>query len=452
INLDAVTRDLSAEQNGFSGETTIIQKGGVTVPVFLTVYPIQNEQGRITGLLEVAFDISERRLAEAERAVIEEQYHQTQKVESIGRLAGGIAHDLNNLLTPILGYGGLLREALGADHPQHESVEGIISAGTIARDLVGKLLAFSRKQALRYESVDLNSIVLEFHKLLRHTIPEHINLELQTAARPLPVIADIHQIEQVIMNLAINAAEAMPAGGRLCIATEFRELNASDPPPLRGLEPGFYALLTVRDSGFGMDPETLTHIFEPFFTTKGTKSTGLGLATVYGIVKQHRGLIDVESEPGKGSVFTVYLPLTAGKPGRVHAPPHTDHHLTNAGTVLVVEDNELVRNLVQRILEKHGFTVLCAEHAEAALNLIACRAPSIDLLISDIILTGMNGRELCRVLRQQHPSLRVLFMSGYTKDIPIDKSVIGETTAFIRKPFTPREFTDAVSRLLSKTK
>ncbi len=307
--------------------------------------PMYRRDGRLVGVLGIGRDITDRRRADEEKVRLEEKYHRAQKIESIGRLAGGVAHDLNNLLSPVIGYGEMLEEYFSQDEEQREYVEEILKAGFRARDLVQQLLAFSRKQTLEYKPLNLNEVIKEFKKLLKRTIREDIEIELSLLPDIPIIMADIGQIEQVIMNLAVNAADSMPQGGRLTIETGCTCLDENYADTLEDVKTGRYVMLAVSDAGCGMDDMVVNQIFEPFFSTKGDYGTGLGLATVYGIVKQHKGDIWVKSSPGVGTTFKVYLPVSAESEIKEQVEKRTATDLRGSETILLVEDNRQVRDL-----------------------------------------------------------------------------------------------------------
>jgi len=385
---------------------------------------------------ELAIDITERKQAEKEKARLEEQYLQAQKVEAIGRLAGGVAHDLNNLLVPILGYGEMLMDDFAPTDVRRESVKQIVNAGFKARDLVRQLLAFGRKQSLKYKTLDLNTIIRRFEKLMRRTIRENIDIKIILSPDIRLIMADIGQIEQVIMNLAINAQDAMPEGGRLTIETSMTELDEEYAASRPDVKPGLYVMLAVSDIGCGMDDETHGLIFEPFFSTKGDQGTGMGLATVYGIVKQHGGNIWVYSEPGKGATFKIYLPVSEEAHIETIAKEKRVGNLLGSETILLVEDNEQVRRLAHAILKNRGYTVLTAENGSDALAVLASHAGPVHLLMTDVVMPGMNGKELFNKATEKHPDLIALYMSGYTDNVIAHHGVLDEGVHFIQKPFS----------------
>jgi PAS domain S-box-containing protein len=392
--------------------------------------------GSVNGFYVLGVDLTERKRAEEERERLQAQLIQAQKMEAIGKLAGGVAHDLNNLLFPILGYSEMMLEDAGLDGQQREAIAAILHAGFRARDLVRQLLAFSRRQTLEYKPLDLNRAVANFEKLLRRTIREDIEISILPSPDLPLVMADIGQVEQVLMNLVVNAQDAMPDGGRLTIKTAPAELDEHYAAIHRDVKPGAYVQLIVSDTGCGMDKETSRHLFEPFFSTKGDKGTGLGLATVYGIVKQHDGHIWVYSEAGKGTTIKVYLPLSAKA-----APEGMDTEKNASGlrgteTVLLVEDDEQARRLTRAMLERQGYTVLTAETGSIALLLLEKHEGPLHLLLTDVILPGINGRELSALIAERYPDLKVLYMSGYTDNVIVHHGVLAKGINFIEKPFT----------------
>ena len=393
-------------------------------------------------------DITERKRAQEEREELQDQLTQSQKMEAVGRLAGGVAHDLNNLLSPIIGYAEMIVSDLDEKDELCQSINAILSAGLRARDLVHQLLAFSRKQALEFKPVDINQTIAAFRKLLRRTIPEDVDIVLRLAPTVRTVMADVGQIEQIIMNLAVNAADAMPDGGRLTIETKMVELDEAYATTHTDVEPGEYVMVTVDDTGFGMDQETCDRIFEPFFSTKGKLGTGLGLSTVFGIVKQHRGNIRVYSEPGKGTVFKIYLPLSGEAVSKMKtcSTEACDH--TGTETILLAEDNDMVRKLAQNILEGKGYRVLPAGTGEDALTIADSHEGPVHLLLTDVVMPGMNGKELYEKAIGRFHDMKVIFMSGYTGDVIAHRGVLDAGVAYIQKPFTVSQITAKVREVL----
>ncbi|BCL61946.1 hypothetical protein DGMP_26390 [Desulfomarina profundi] len=390
-------------------------------------------------IISVSQNITKQKQSEKEKARLEEQFHQIQKLESIGRLAGGVAHDLNNLLSPIIGYGEILLEEKNLGEHRQDSVKEIVNAGMRAKDLVHQLLAFSRKQTLEYRQLNLAEAVLGVEKLIRRTIRENIKIEIVFPDNHFPVMADLGQIEQMILNLAVNGADAMADGGTLTIEINTIVLDREYARLHRGVTPGPHVMLAVSDTGCGMDEETCSHIFEPFFSTKGEEGTGLGLATVYGIVKQHQGNIWVYSEPGKGTTFKVYLPLCREENIPRETGRNQSGDLTGSETILLVEDNEQVRNLTLSILKRKGYTVLVGKSGQDALIVLDSYKGPLDLLLTDVVMPGMNGKELFNRLKDDYPDLKVIYMSGYTDNVIAHHGILDENTPFIQKPFTIRD-------------
>ncbi|RJX25960.1 MAG: response regulator [Desulfurivibrio sp.] len=424
---------------GFSDvyEKEYRRRDGSIFPVELRTYLLQEQDGRPSGMWAIVRDISQRRKDEEERRRLEEQLRQAQKLEAIGRLAGGVAHDFNNLLSAILGYGELLLLDINKEHPFYEPLQQIYQAGMRARDLTRQLLAFSRKQLLAMQVVDINNVVKGFEKLLGRVIGEDVALQLQLLAQSLPVMADTSQLEQVLMNLAINARDAMPEGGTLSIETSRVILDEHYADQRFSVTPGNYVLIAVSDSGCGMDSDTMALIFEPFFTTKTRdKGTGLGLATSYGIIKQHGGYIWVYSEPGRGTTFKIYLPLASATADmrKSHGPEPSD--LRGNETILLAEDDQQMRNLTRIILMRQGYTVLVAENGQAALALLDHYQGPLHLLLTDVVMPGMNGKELSDRISARRPGVKVLFMSGYSGNVIAHRGVLDEGVNFIAKPFS----------------
>jgi PAS domain S-box-containing protein len=383
-----------------------------------------------------------------ERKRLEDQLRQVQKMEAIGTLAGGVAHDFNNMLTIINGYSELLSSRLRPDDPLRGLVEQIGRAGNRAASLTRQLLAFSRRQVLQPQVLHLNALLTEMEKMLRRLIGEDIDLLVALHPALGHIKADPSQIEQIVMNLVVNARDAMPQGGKLTIETSNIELDEAFARTHRGAVPGPYVLLAVTDTGCGMDSATKARIFEPFFTTKGpNKGTGLGLATVYGIVKQSGGYIDVYSEPGRGATFKVYLPRTNEE---THKPQPSSGPalLRGTETILVVEDEEAVRALTGAMLQEFGYQVLSAPGPEAALALLEQRAEPIHLLVSDVVMPGMSGPQLAAKLKERCRGMRVLYLSGYADEAVVHHGLIDPDTPFLQKPFTAQALARKVRAVL----
>ncbi len=381
-----------------------------------------------------------------ERRQLERQLQESQKLEALGRLAGGVAHDFNNVLTAVLGSTELLLLETPPDAATREELAIIREAATRAQDLIRQLLAFSARQVLTPAVVDLGALVKHVGKMLRRLIGEDIALTLERAPDLGAIRVDTGQIEQVLVNLAVNARDAMPEGGRLTLATsnvDLREGDAGDLPA------GRYVLLHVSDTGVGMDHATLARVFEPFFTTKAHgKGTGLGLATVYGIVRQSGGHITADSRPGAGAAFRIYLPRVeavvevAGDATPVAAP------VPGTGTILIAEDDPLVRTLARKVLQQAGYAVLVAAGGAEALRLADEHPGPVDLLVTDVVMPGMNGRELMRQLVRRRPGVRVLYLSGYSDEAVERHGVLDPGTAFMQKPFTPAALAAKVRTVL----
>ncbi len=431
--------------HGLADNTLLTARDGTERRISDSAAPIRDRDGAVVGVVMAFRDVTRHYDAEKEREALQHQLGQAQKMESIGRLAGGVAHDLNNLLSPILGYGEMLLEDAGKHDPRRASLKEIVAAGMRARDLVRQLLAFSRKQALEFRSLDLNALLQNFENLLRRTIREDVALRLILAPSLPAVTGDAGQLEQVVMNLAVNAQDAMPGGGELIIET-----RRIDPDHADGAA-GSWVLLAVRDTGCGMTPEVRERIFEPFYTTKGKEEgTGLGLATVYGIVKQHGGRIRAHSEPGLGATFDIRLPASAEAPP-VRAPAaETPAKAPGAETILLVEDNEQVRNLTLAILEREGYVVLAADGGKAALETLNRHDGPVHLLLTDVVMPEINGRRLFERAAALRPDLKVLYMSGYTDDVIARHGVIEPGVRFIHKPFTARGLAARVREALDQ--
>ena len=383
-----------------------------------------------------------------ERQRLEEELRQTQKMEAIGTLSGGIAHDFNNLLTVIRGYARMVLDRVQTDPDLRADVEQIDEAGARAAALTSQLLTFSRRQMLQPKVINLNFVVNDLEKMLRRLIGEHIELLTKVASGIGNVKADPGQIEQVIMNLVVNARDAMPRGGRLVIETANVTLNAAYAREHIDVVPGEYVMLAVHDTGTGMAEDIKVHIFEPFFTTKErTRGTGLGLSTVYGIVKQSGGSIQVDSEVGKGTTFEIYLPLVHGKGEPVScASPANVHKGTE--TVLLVEDDDQVRHLAEHILQRCGYTVHVAANGEKAISFLERHHGSLELLVTDVVMPGMSGPELAAYFVKHWPASKVLYISGYTDDAIGDHGVLQEGINLLQKPFTPVTFGEKVREVL----
>jgi two-component system cell cycle sensor histidine kinase/response regulator CckA len=388
-----------------------------------------------------------------ERKRLEQQLRQAQKMEAIGQLAGGIAHDFNNLLGVIIGYSEMLLEQMEGDAPTRKPAEEINRAGKRAASLTRQLLAFSRRQVLEPKVMSLNVAVTEVEIMLQRLIGEDVNLQTSLDPAIGSVKADPGQIEQVILNLVVNARDAMPRGGKLLLETSNVELDGRATKLHPPMFAGQFVVLTVTDTGIGMDSETQAHIFEPFFTTKELgKGTGLGLATVYGVVRQSGGFVRVHSEPGQGAQFKVYLPLVQDT---VETRENRSGHVTNdfgTETILLAEDSEPLRELICMILRNHGYTVLEAGDGAAALRIANQHSGPIHLLVTDVIMPGIGGHELSESLKSMRRDLRVLYVSGYTDDTMMRHGVSDANVAILPKPFTPKDLTRKVRDVLDAEK
>ncbi len=381
-----------------------------------------------------------------ERVNLQHQLNHASRMEGIGRLAGGVAHDFNNLLTAITGYAQLLEARLEHDSVASSQAQRILDAAGRATELTRQLLAFSRKQILQPVVMDLNTRVEGMQSLLRHIIGEDIELKISAHKDLKMVHADPAQLDQVIMNLAVNARDAMPKGGRLTVETQNVLLDESYCKLHPDVLAGEYVMLTVTDTGVGMDAATRSRVFEPFFTTKGPgKGTGLGLSTVYGIVRQSRGHVWLYSEPGKGTVFKVYLPATEGK-DQTSPEPMPEMPVAGSETVLVAEDEDAVRTLVTEVLSMAGYNVLPAENGQKALEMLDGDTPS--LLLTDVVMPGMSGAELANRVQASHPDIKVIYMSGYTDEAIVDQGMLAEGVEFIQKPFSPNNLLRRVRSVL----
>lgn len=412
--------------------------------------PITDAQGRFVGSFAMLTDITARKQAEEEGKKLQAQLLQAQKMESVGRLAGGVAHDFNNMLQAILGNAGLALQLLPPNSSARESLEEIQKSARRSADLTRQLLAFARKQTITPKVLDLNDTVASMLKMLRRLIGENIELVWMPGADLGSIKMDPSQIDQVLANLCVNARDAIAKAGRVTIETANVTLDATQARSFPDFVPGDFVMLAVSDTGHGMDAETRAHLFEPFFTTKEIgRGTGLGLATVFGIVKQNAGQIIVQSEPDQGTTFRLYFPRVQNEPTD-KTVEDTCGSLGGHETVLLVEDEEQILSLGQRILTQYGYTVLAAGTPERALTVVAEYPQPIHLLITDVVMPGMNGRELWGRLQTRHPQMRCLFMSGYTADVIAHHGVLDEGLRFLQKPFTPQALAQKVREVLAE--
>jgi hypothetical protein len=419
-------------------------------PVDFSLKPVRDDRGQVVLLIPEGRDITELKRAGEEKADLQAQLHQAQKMESIGRLAGGVAHDFNNLLTVINGYSRLLLDSLAAGDPLRDCLEEINRAGDRAAQLTQQLLAFSRKQVLQPRVLDLNRVVRETQPMLARLVGEDVELRFEPSGEAATVCADPHQLEQVIVNLAVNSRDAMPHGGRLSIGTAVVEWGGRPAQSHPGARAGRWVALAVADTGVGMDAETLRHIFEPFFTTKEVgKGTGLGLPMVQGVVEQSGGFVDVASVPGQGSTFTIYLPWVEEAPAGTQEPEAIPGPPAGGQkTILVVEDQREVREYVAAALTACGFRVIRAESAAEALPLWEREREGIDLVLTDVVMPSLSGGDLANLLWKRRPGTKVLFMSGYRDDVMTPDGVREQGVEFIQKPFSPGQLAAKVGDML----
>jgi len=437
------------------GETTLNEVvqiesfDGIQKTIANSAVPLRSLDGSIEGAIILDEDITDRRAAEEALRRSEERLRHVQKMEAVGQLAGGIAHDFNNLLTGILSYSDLVLQVLAPGDPLRGDLEQIRHAGERAAALTRQLLAFSRRQVLQPRVLSLNATVTELGSMLRRVVGTEVSLEMALDPGLWYVLADPSQLEHVLVNLVVNAREATPAGGRVTITTANLQLGAAADARGNGVRPGAYVTLAVSDNGVGMDVPTQARVFEPFFTTKtSVKGSGLGLSTVYGIVEQSGGHIAVESAPGQGSTFTIFLPSHTGP--ALAAPGQSDRRALPGGheTLLLVEDEAAVRSSARRLLERHGYTVIEARHGADALRIMEEGGRQVDLVLTDLVMPEMGGREMVERLRARHPGMKVLFMSGYSERAVAQEGVMPPGTGFMEKPFTVEQLTRRTREIL----
>jgi len=444
--LDEEIRVRTIFSGGWRGECLGRRKDDSEFPVFLSTGQIKDSQGLVIGICGIAQDITDRKR-------LEEQLFVSQKMEAVGLLAGGVAHDFNNLLGVIMGYSDLVLDGFPSDDPRCHQLQQIKKAGLRATSLTRQLLAFSRKQIFQPRVLDINALVTDFNKMLRRMVSEDI--ELVNILKPGlgQIKADPGQIEQVIMNLVVNARDAMPTGGKLIIETANADLDETYCRAHPAVQPGRYVMVAVSDTGVGMDAKTQARIFEPFFTTKEQgKGTGLGLATVYGVVKQSGGYIWVYSEVGKGTTFKIYLPRVDEPVQPVVAMDRGKPELLRGSeTILLVEDAESLRELTRMLLENNGFKVLVAENGTEAIELAEHKRQPIHLLLTDVVMPGMSGRELANYLTAKRPDMSVIYMSGYTNDAIAHHGVLDSGVFLIEKPFSQETLIRKLREVLDRT-
>ncbi len=431
------------------GELVNRRKDGTLYPEEQTITPVRDDSGAITHFIAVKQDVSERREAEARRISLEAQLRQAQKMESVGRLAGGVAHDFNNALGVVLGHADLALKLVPAGSPLARHLEAIREAGRRSANLTRQLLGFARQQPVEPRQLDVNDRIEGMLRLLRQLIGEDVRLGWQPGAGLWSVRADPGQIDQLVSNLVVNARDAITGVGEIVVATSNLEADAAFVDRRPGLVPGRYVCLSVKDDGSGIAPELIDRIFEPFFTTKPTgHGTGLGLATVYGIAKQNGGYIGVESEPGRGSTFTVFLPVAIGEREADAPAPTAGAVRGGSETLLVVEDEPAMLEVTRDVLADLGYRVLATASPGEALSIAATEGDRVDLLVTDLVMPEMNGRELAALLQARHPRLRCLFVSGYTADIVAQRGIVEPGVHLLSKPFTASELAERVRKLL----
>ena len=429
-------------------EYTMLRRDGSTFPAVVHASPIVLD-GKILGLRSIVVDITDLKRAEAEKILLESQLRQSRKMEAIGNLAGGVAHDFNNILTAIIGFSSVLKMEMSEDDPRMAYVDQILGASERAANLTQSLLVFSHKQPMDLKPHNINELVKGTTKLLERLLTEDIELKVNLSLKNPTIMADSTQIGQVLINLVANARDAMLKGGALTIETNMAIL---DDQFLRthgyGL-PGEYVMLSVSDTGVGMDEKTKEQIFEPFFTTKDAgKGTGLGLSTVYGIVKQHKGYVTVLSEPGQGAAFLVYFPFAVAEE-KVKCPESLSA-MGGTETVLVAEDDPGVRRLVTEVLQRCGYTTIEATDGEEAVRIFTENIGTVDLIIMDVVMPKKNGKDVFEEIKGICPNIKVLFTSGYTSEVMNDKGIEDNTVDFIKKPIMPMEFLVKVREVLDR--
>jgi PAS domain S-box-containing protein len=424
------------------------KKNGEVIWVEVLPSVVHDKTGKTAGWLSIIRDATQRKRSEEESKRLQAQFHQSQKMDALGRLTGGVAHDFNNLLTAMIGHLELVKMKVKPDNPLIPHINEISRSADRASKLTRQLLTFSRSQVVVPKVLHLNLVVEESRKLLSRLIQENIEIVTQLGSNLPRVRVDVGQIEQVIVNLAINAQDAMPAGGQIFIGTTDTELKKPRRFMEMELQPGRYVVLSVRDTGTGMPKDVLEHLFEPFFTTKEPgKGTGLGLATVYGIVKQLGGAIEVESAVGKGSNFSIYFPTVDA---RTEVGELRDNIVPASGseTIFLVEDDPVVRNLNQQILQSKGYKVLTASNGIEALEKVKQHQGKIDMLVVDVVLPKLDGYQTAVKMCEQHPNMRVLYVSGYTKEVTMEHGVKSTGINFMQKPFSPDNLLNRVREIL----
>ncbi len=448
--LQQYIEDLATNGNPYNLETWYTTKGGRKIFIRASA-EAKWEDGRIRRIMGTFQDITESKEAEIRQHELMEQLRQAQKLDSIGQLAGGVAHDFNNILTVILGYSEEIMNNLHDQDPLRQDIQEIINAGQRASSLTRQLLTFSRKQVIKPELINLNDTITNLSKMLMRLIGEDVDFILNLGDDVPSIMADIGQIEQVIMNLVINAREAMQMGGRLTISTFKYEAEPEFRKHHRMIAGNTFAVLKVEDTGCGMDKSTLEHIYEPFFTTKAKgHGTGLGLPTVYGIVRQASGHINVDSAPGKGATFVIMLPAANDELQTEQKPEVQIIPEGNKELVLIVEDDPSISDLSGKMIQKMGYRVMLAESADKAIVMIEDEGLRPELVISDVVMPGLSGLELAAIIRYKHPEMKVILMSGYTEQVIMKHGEMDPNIPFLHKPFTRQELQDRITQVMQK--
>ena len=462
---DVILSDYESARLGTLAVLDILRETGVDIPLVAVSGPVSEDavlevlkagaaghvvRGHLSRLgVMVAREMTQAE-GRRERQRLEQQFRQAQKMEAVGRLAGGVAHDFNNLLTIITGYSDLLLAGADLDTSRRTALEEIRRAAERGGALTHQLLAFSRRQPFKPRAVQLNPLIVNMEKMLSRLIGEDVVLITAPAAEPSTVLTDPGQLEQVVMNVVVNARDAMPGGGKLIIETSNATVDQTYRGPNVDLHPGSYVVLAISDTGMGMDQEAVAHLFEPFFTTKAPgKGTGLGLATAYGIVKQSGGAISVYSEPGRGTTVRIYLPSAVAKASADSGEQAQAPALRGSETILVLEDEARVRKLICEVLMVRGYTVLEAVRGDQAVHMAAEHSGRIDLLLTDVVMPEMSGPQALEQIRVTHPNIKVLFMSGYTDEAMVHHGVLGSGVPFLQKPFLPDTLARKVREVLS---